>query len=358
MRLAFILAVLAGLLLASGGGAACATGNGQFNAATNYQVGDATHGMATGDVNNDGKLDLIMANGGGQAANTINVLLGDGTGAFGGPAPYATGTNPVAVAVGDFNQDGWLDVATANYSSDDVSVLLNDGTGGFLNARQYSTVQGTNGVSTPESVAVGDFNGDTLPDLVVGNTQYNYVSVLLNDPAAYGTFQAPIDTTTSVPARSVAVGDFDGDRILDVAAAGYPAGNGAVEVLFGAVGGNGKGNGSFRAIKGTYNYTDPASTMWRPISIVASDIDGDGYTDLVTTTEKYENYDWRGSVTVLRNDGFGAFALTHFTGRGAHGLSRPAISTGMASQRWLPPTKSRPIRLRFRSCRMRQFQVQ
>jgi hypothetical protein len=95
----------------------------------------------------------------------------------------ATGLNPYSVAVGDFNGDGKLDLAAANYNSNTISILLGDGTGNFTLASSPATG------NFPNSVAVGDFNGDGKLDLAVTNACGSYppcnspgtVSILLGD---------------------------------------------------------------------------------------------------------------------------------------------------------------------------------
>ena len=103
------------------------TGTGSFGTAHIYAAGASYGGLAAADFNGDGKLDLIAANYSGYAAGTVDVLLGDGVGAFALPVYAAVGAVPVGVAVGDFNDDGLMDAATANNASYSVSVLLNDG---------------------------------------------------------------------------------------------------------------------------------------------------------------------------------------------------------------------------------------
>src|SRR5439155_20636936 len=92
-------------------------------------------------------------------------------------ADYATGTNAAAVAVGDFNGDGKDDLAVANQGSNTVSVLLSNLDGTFRPASPSSYAVG----AFPWSVAVGDFNGDGILDLAVGNGGSNTVSVLLGN---------------------------------------------------------------------------------------------------------------------------------------------------------------------------------
>src|SRR5262245_12390836 len=82
-----------------------------FGPATSFAVGPAPVAVTTGDFNNDGRLDLVTANSG---DNTVGVLLANGAGTFQTALASATGTRPVSLAPGDFNADGRLDVVTAN----------------------------------------------------------------------------------------------------------------------------------------------------------------------------------------------------------------------------------------------------
>jgi len=108
----------------------------------------------------------------------VTILLGTATAGDFTPAatsPEPAGTNPASVAVGDFNGDGKPDLATANFGSGNVSILLRDGTGDFTAAATSPETAGTN----PQSVAVGDFNGDGKPDLATANSGSGNVTILL-----------------------------------------------------------------------------------------------------------------------------------------------------------------------------------
>ena len=107
--------------------------------------------------------------------------------AFKGPSTFGTHLAPISIAVGDFNGDGFLDLAIANRSSNDVSVLLGKGNGTFAKAVNYSA--GTGGPD-PVSIAAVDLNGDGKPDLVVADLGTKSVSVLLN--TGTGTFNAAV----------------------------------------------------------------------------------------------------------------------------------------------------------------------
>src|SRR5262249_11830860 len=147
----------------------------------------------------DGKLDLALAAAGNP---TVSVLLGNGDGTFQAHTEYPTGPGPLALAVGDFNRDGKLDVVTANNSSNGsgtISVLLGSGDGPFQPHVDYAAGMG------PWSVAVGDFNKDGKLDLVVANYVDWTVSVFLGN--GDGTFRPQVKYTTGRQPISVAVGD-------------------------------------------------------------------------------------------------------------------------------------------------------
>jgi hypothetical protein len=195
----------------------------------------------------------------------------------------AAGSGPDSVAVGDFNGDGKLDLAVANSGSNDVSVLLGNGDGTFQTALHSSV-----GVS-PVSVAVGDFNGDGKLDLVVVNNGSNDVSVLLGN--GDGTFQTALDFDTGAGPVSVAVGDFNADGRLDLVVANFAAGN--VGVLLG------NGDGTFQP---AVNYG--AGPL--PVSVAVGDFNGDGKLDLAVANQSAGNAG-PSMVGVLLGNGDGTF---------------------------------------------------
>ena len=195
-------------------------GTGHFTLASSPAVGIYPQGVAVGDFNGDGKLDLAVAN---YTSNTVSILLGDGTGNFTLVSSPAVGNAPESVTVGDVNGDGKLDLAVSNGRDDTVSILLGDGTGNFT--LTSSPPVGYN----PQSIAEGDFNGDGNLDLAVANLFGDSVSIFLGDGT--GNFTLASSLATGGAPEEVAVGDFNGDGRLDLATANIYD---AVSILLGA----------------------------------------------------------------------------------------------------------------------------
>src|SRR5260370_168695 len=149
-----------------------------FSPAVIYPVGLHPYAVVTADFNSDGRLDLAVAN---YASNTVSILLGNADGTFQLAVNFATGVGPLSLGVGDFNGDGKLDLVTANQGGD-VSVLLGSNFG--FQAPRSLVLPGQLALT---SVVVGDLNGDGKLDLVVRGqqpayyTSYGYVNVLLGN---------------------------------------------------------------------------------------------------------------------------------------------------------------------------------
>jgi hypothetical protein len=169
------------------------TGNGQFNRAPRltdlgmpvdepYDVGESLVSIATGYLNNDTEIDLVMASRTSPAGTgDVRVLLGDLGPFFNYNLSYGADDTPVAVAVADFNGDGRDDVAAANEVSDNVSVLLG-GAGDyhlFCMGVNTSVKEGTN-MAHPDGIAIADFDLDNKPDIVTTNYIWNKATILRN----------------------------------------------------------------------------------------------------------------------------------------------------------------------------------
>jgi hypothetical protein len=183
-------------------------GDGTFRSPTTSLVGNwAYTSAAVADFNGDHNLDFALASYGGD---TVDVVLGSGTGTFGPAVSFSVGNNqfPAAVAVGDVNADGKLDLVTGNAGGYGVSVLLGDGQGAFVVGHSYFTG------AWPSFLGLGDFTNDGRLDIV---TPSNGVGVLLGTGG--GSFSTPISSPTGSVPVALAEGDFNGDGWLDVATA-------------------------------------------------------------------------------------------------------------------------------------------
>lgn len=259
-------------------------------------TGTDPQSIVTGDFNKDGKLDFAQVNYSNGSAGSVGVWLGNGDGTFQTPVTYAVGAGPDALAVGDVNGDGKLDLVTGDDTGASVSVLLGNGDGTFQAAQKYTAG------SFPHWVALADVNGDKALDIIVVNEGANNVGVLLNN--GDGTFGAMTTFATDEEPYSVAAGDFNHDGKIDLAVTGYY--NSVVSVLLG------KGNGTFQP------YVDyPTGTA--PAVVMAYDFNRDKKIDLATVD--YNNGQ-TGSVSILPGNGDGTFGApaNYATGAGPDGL--------------------------------------
>jgi hypothetical protein len=258
-------------------------GDGTFNlAAASPATGNTPTAIATGDFNGDGNLDLAIANG---SRNTVTILMGNGNGTFTAAASPATGNSPSSLVVGDFNGDGKPDLAVTNATDNTVTILLGNGDATFKAAA--SPVTG----NRPSAIAAGDFNSKGKVDLAVANAAGNTITILLGN--GDGTFTAATGPAVAGPILSpIAVADFNGDGIADLAVGGN------APALF-------LGNGD-----GTFTASAPLSPFFYPIqSVVAADLDGDGIADVVDSTEGPDSDG--GSVTVFLTEAQSATATAN-----------------------------------------------
>jgi hypothetical protein len=183
---------------------------GVFSSPKNYNVGGDPEGnIAVSDLNNDGKLDLVVPN---SSTNDVSILLQDAAipGSFLPAVNYPCGTHPDFVAVGDLNADGRPDITVA--ISGGVAILFQDPAkpGSFLPAMQLTTPSGTS------SVAIGDLNGDGKDDLVATSYNSGTIFIFFQNPTSPGTFLPAIAYGGGPHVESVVIQDINADGLLDL----------------------------------------------------------------------------------------------------------------------------------------------
>jgi hypothetical protein len=258
-----------------------------------FDLPDANNHFTTGlgprwithaDLNNDGYMDLITANRW-SPPDGISVLINSGNDntalqRFQPAVHYPTGTRSVAVVAADFNKDGLIDLATANIYSDDVSVLLGIGNGLFAPAQNYPAGDGAT------SVVAADFNNDGNLDLATVNEYANSVSVLTG--TGTGSFHPALSFATASRPFFLMTADFDLDGQFDLAISTYTSPNIFIHL--------GSGNGSFDAAQTYFSGIGPGA-------IAPLDFNRDGLVDLAVVNSADNN------VSLFSGEGDGTFSL-------------------------------------------------
>jgi hypothetical protein len=312
-------------------------GDGTFQAPVDYHVADLSWSIAVADFNGDGNLDLAVSNAGSfeaplqEAEHSVSVFLGKGDGTFNPATRFRTGAAPVGIVAADFNGDGKMDLATADYVSGTTSVLLGNGDGTFALPASYVTghpyspyyiaaiqfgsgqppglaVSGLAGTFTLVNrgngtfraaqgynpggagrLVVADFNGDGKADVAVsagdGSSGVG-IAVLLGK--GNGALVASTAYVAVPELAAVAIGDFNGDGKPDLAVGGLDSD------LLGIMLGNGKGG--FTDTVNLYNLPDSVT------GIAVGDLNGDGKLDLAVAR-------YPGAVQILLGTGDGSFSV-------------------------------------------------
>lgn len=248
---------------------------GDANKFAEYPVGNLSNCVVVADLDGDGNEDLVVTNMRGQRNaepldidGDVSVLLGIGDGTFSEETIYFTGRGPSAVVVEDFNKDGIKDLAVLNINDDNVALLLGLGKGRFQSyAQQLRFPSG----SSARSMAVSDFNHDGWPDLAVASLG-GAVNVLVGQSGGTFPMDEPARYSVGTSASFVATGDLNSDGAIDIVTANRGAdpssAPGSVTTLLG------KKDGTFPAEGSTLQAGRD------PRSVALGDLNGDGYLDV------------------------------------------------------------------------------
>jgi hypothetical protein len=244
-------------------------GDGTFAAPVTFATGlFQPNSLGVGDFDRDGDQDVVASSSGTQIA----LLVGDGNGSFSALAPVASTMSTAAgtgLAVGDFDRDGALDVAKANVTDNSVTVHFGNGAGGFSGVT-FTLSVGLN----PAAITTLDYNRDGILDLAVANFSSNTVSLLQGSGTRASAFSVATTLTVggagTAPA-GLAVGDFNRDGLTDLAVTLQGTTPGRVAYF--------RGTGSGLAAQD--NYPVDASLKVQPDGIAAADVNADGRLDLV-----------------------------------------------------------------------------
>jgi hypothetical protein len=225
-----------------------------------------SYGAYGGDFDGDGYTDIAIPN---ELSNDVRLFLNDGAGMYSTFTvfPLPSGSVPSTNEGADFNGDGFVDLAVGNIGTDSVCVMLGDGQGGFTSLKNYRASQAIRGLT------VLDFDGDGWTDIATANRVGNNISLLRNN--GNGTFAAPVNLEAGGNQETAIVAaDANGDGILDLFVGAYQSSQ--ILLLLG------DGNGGF-------TLSHAVTVTGRPWMIAAGDFNGDGHVDGVSANSSGNN---------------------------------------------------------------------
>ena len=322
-----------------------------FAAKVDFATGTGPNHVAIGDLNGDGKPELVVTNNGTNTISIFNNLSTSGTISLSAKVDITVGNNPYSVAIGDIDGNGKPDLAVVNKSDFTISLLGNVFTTGSITTSSFGAVQNYSTTNFPESVKLADLDGDGKPEMINTNAGGGASTITIRrNVAVSGTistssFAVGTSYAANTQPRNLAVGDFDGDGKTDIATVTYSAntvgifrntstlgspsvgtrvdltaGNGSVSIAAGDLNGDGKpelivcnqgANTLFVYRNQATSGSITTSSFAAPITIATGiapgcaaigDLDGDKRADILFENIHDDN------VSVIRNDQLGQIA--------------------------------------------------
>ncbi len=261
-------------------------GSAVFSDSAAYGIGSRLSGAAAGDVDGDGREDILLADGA-KGGHRFWLMIGKGDGSFQEPVKYATGGSPSWIVAEDFNNDSLVDVVTVNMKPRTIALMENDGHGGFQSASEYPYT-GVTGTDDRAACVGGDLNSDGYTDVAVVNFYTDTLFVFVNDGG--GGF-LPVSRYPGVfGALDMCTGDLDGDGDLDLLVTANDMGKrvGTVAIY------QNDGSGHFDVVLASPSLDGVAT------SVIAADFDNDLDLDIAVS---YLRSRGQSAISVFLNQG-------------------------------------------------------